>query len=112
MASAGDNADVKRADTDADAKKRMRSIGFPEMDADGLPSSYSIKVTACLVKWVAKIAAFDKEMEKLDQCDKVSKLLDLMMPLCSFKFGCCMLILHFPRFSECYYIQGSRCMIS
>ena len=96
IASAGDNADVKRADTDAEAKKRMRSIGFPEMDADGLPSAYGIKVTVCLGKWVAKLAAFDKEMEKLDHCDKVTKLLDLMMPLYRFKFVCCMLVLYFP----------------
>ena len=88
---AGDDADVKRADTEAEAKKRMRAIGFPGMDADGLPSAYSLKVTVCLGKWVAKIAAFEKDLETVTQSDKLRKLLDFRSP-------------PFPCSLECWYI--------
>ena len=63
---------MKVADLAADAKKRMKSIGFPEMDSDALPSSFVLKVNICIGKWTTKLLALDKEMsnfpgEKMDK---------------------------------------------
>ena len=65
---------MKLADQTADAKKRMKAISFPEMDSDGLPSSYVLRVNVCIGKWTTKLLALDKELEKFDQTEKVKKL--------------------------------------
>ena len=48
--------EVKAADKIADQRKTLKSIMFPQFDADGLPSSYALKVTQCLAKWRAKMS--------------------------------------------------------
>ena len=35
--------------------KALKQISFPDMDSDGLPSSYTIKVVTCLGKWQMKM---------------------------------------------------------
>lgn len=40
----------------AATRKALKQISFPEMDSDGLPSSYVTKVLACLAKWQVKMA--------------------------------------------------------
>ena len=47
------NEKAERALTEANA---LKQITFPDMDSDGLPSSYVPKVLGCLGKWQLKMA--------------------------------------------------------
>ena len=49
--------EISRADNVADQKKALKQILWPDMDLDGLPSGYCVKVIQCLGKWQAKITA-------------------------------------------------------
>ncbi|CAE7266410.1 unnamed protein product [Symbiodinium sp. CCMP2592] len=66
----GNDANVAGADREADVRKRMKAISFPEMDADGLPSTYIVKVVACLAKWTTRT---DGVVDSLDQYKKSEK---------------------------------------
>ena len=59
----------------AEAKKRMKSIGWPEIDADALASSYILKVLTTLGKWSAKMAGLKHELNDFEQTEQVVKLL-------------------------------------
>ncbi|CAE7717972.1 unnamed protein product [Symbiodinium sp. CCMP2592] len=72
----GDDATVAGADKDADVKQRMKSIGFPDMDADGLPSSYILKVVVCLGKWNTKITALADQMQQVKKTEKSDKIIE------------------------------------
>ncbi|CAE7030228.1 unnamed protein product [Symbiodinium sp. CCMP2456] len=66
----GDDKTVAGADKEADAKKRLKAISFPDMDADGLPSSYIIKVVNCLGKWAAKVQAVTDQLAEVKRIQK------------------------------------------
>ena len=72
----GDDTNVAEADREADCKKRMKSIGYPEMDGDGLPSSYIVKVVGCLGKWTAKIEGLKEQLGAFKKSPKTTKTLD------------------------------------
>ncbi|OLP92440.1 hypothetical protein AK812_SmicGene25753 [Symbiodinium microadriaticum] len=74
----GDDQKVAEADRGADVKKNLKSISFPEMDADGLPSSYIVKVVNCLGKWIAKLQAVTDQLDDLKKTPKSEKQLDVL----------------------------------
>lgn len=39
----------------ANELKSLKQISFPDMDSDALPSTYVMKVTACIGKWQMKL---------------------------------------------------------
>ena len=78
MTVTGDNAEVAVADRVNDAKKRMKAIGWPEMDADGLASSYLIKIQVCVNKWGTKIMGLERELKDFQGTEKVTKPLALL----------------------------------
>ena len=57
---------VIEADGDEDAKKALKSLNFPVLDDDGLPSSYNQKVLQALGKWKLKMNVL---VQTLDECD-------------------------------------------
>ena len=69
---------MAEADRGADVKKNLKSISFPEMDADGLPSSYIVKVVNCLGKWIAKLQAVTDQLDDLKKTPKSEKQLDVL----------------------------------
>ena len=73
MTVAGDNAEVAVADRISDAQKRMKAIGWPEMDADALASSYLIKVQICINKWSTKIMGLEEDLKTWERNEKVKK---------------------------------------
>lgn len=44
--------------------KALKQISFPEMDSDGLPSSFVTKVLACLSKWSIKMNDLTTSLDK------------------------------------------------
>ena len=48
-------ASTELAENMAAEAKALKQLTFPEMDSDGLPSSYIPKVLACLGKWQLKM---------------------------------------------------------
>lgn len=46
---------VIEADGEKDKNKLLRTITWPEMDSDALPSSYITRVLTCTAKWNAKL---------------------------------------------------------
>ena len=61
---------VIEADGDEDAKKTLKTLAFPTMDDDGLPSSYAQKVLASMAKWKVKmhaLSSFKDEMEEVPE---------------------------------------------
>ena len=74
---AGDDENVAGADREADVKKRMKAISFPEMDADGLPSSYIVKVVACLARWTTKVEGIVDSLDQYKKSEKTEKKLGL-----------------------------------
>ena len=46
---------TEKAENQAEEAKCLKLISFPEMDSDGLPSCYAMKVAACLGKWQLKM---------------------------------------------------------
>ncbi|CAE7310029.1 unnamed protein product [Symbiodinium sp. CCMP2592] len=71
----GDDKNVAGADRESDVKQRIKSISFPDMDADGLPSSYIVKVVQCLGKWNAKIQGVKDQLEQFKKSEKTDKIL-------------------------------------
>lgn len=58
-----------RADDKLTEEKALKQITFPEMDSDGLPSTYIPKVLGCLGKWEMKMHDLASE---LTSCGKAS----------------------------------------
>ena len=61
---------VIEADGDEDAKKTLKTLAFPTMDDDALPSSYAQKVLGSMAKWKVKmhsLISFEEEMEELPE---------------------------------------------
>lgn len=50
-----ETAQTEQAETLAEEAKSLKLISFPEMDSDGLPSSYCMKVLTCIGKWQMKM---------------------------------------------------------
>ena len=46
----------EKAESALTEAKALKQITFPDMDSDGLPSSYVPKVLGCLGKWQLKMA--------------------------------------------------------
>ena len=45
----------EKAESEMSEAKALKQITFPEMDSDGLPSTYVPKVLGCLGKWQMKM---------------------------------------------------------
>lgn len=54
------------ADGVESGKKQLKSMSWPLMDADGLPSSYIAKVLTCLSKWSVKMQALTAVVASVD----------------------------------------------
>lgn len=64
------------ADGENDKTKLLKTITWPEMDADGLPSSYITRVLTCLAKWSAKLAGLHETITSFDDApDHISQFL-------------------------------------
>ena len=48
-------AESNKAENLANELKSLKQISFPEMDSDALPSTYVMKVVACVGKWQMKL---------------------------------------------------------
>ena len=53
----------------------MKAIGWPEIDADALASSYVLMVLTTLGKWSAKMAGLQHELNEFEPTEQVTKLL-------------------------------------
>jgi hypothetical protein len=65
-----DTTVVIEADGDEDAKKTLKTLAFPTMDDDALPSSYAQKVLGSMAKWKVKmhaLSSFKEEMEEVPE---------------------------------------------
>ena len=58
---------VARADATEVNRKRAKSISYPEMDTDGLPSSYTIKILSMLSKWQLKMDDLSQQLDNSHQ---------------------------------------------
>ena len=65
-----DPAIVVEEDSKESVKKILKTIGFPIMDNDALPSTYTQKVLLCLSKWRQKIQALAVFVEELLEPDE------------------------------------------
>jgi len=52
--------------------KALKQISFPDMDSDGLPSSYTIKVVTCLGKWQMKMTDLSQQLDHTNPTMKPS----------------------------------------
>ena len=43
--------------------KALKQISFPDMDSDGLPSAYTIKVVTCIGKWQMKMTDLSTQLD-------------------------------------------------
>ena len=69
---------IIEADGDEDAKKALKTLSFPTMDDDGLPSSYIQKVVAAIAKWRVKMHALVSVKDELEECpENMTQLFDL-----------------------------------
>lgn len=57
---------IVEADGEEEARKNLKIMKFPVMDADGLPSSYSTRVLTCLAQWRVKVHALETVLLELD----------------------------------------------
>ena len=77
--SAGPDAVTQKEKTEADRElawsKTLKTVSWPEMDDDALPSSYVCKVMCCLGKWQLKISDVGKSFDQLDEQDDCLKQL-------------------------------------
>ena len=64
--SAGPDAVTQKEKTEADRElawsKTLKTVSWPEMDDDALPSSYVQKVLNCLGKWQLKMGQLQNTM--------------------------------------------------
>ena len=58
-----EKANNERADLAAAEVKTPKKISFPEMDSDGLPSSYALKVLSALGKWQMKMMDLSGQLD-------------------------------------------------
>ena len=70
-----DPAIVVNEDCKESVNKILKTIGFPIMDDDGLPSTYTQKVLLCLSKWRVKIQALAIFVEELNDPEENVKML-------------------------------------
>lgn len=68
-----DGAIIIEADGDECNKKTMKSMSWPLMDDDGLPSSYVSKVLTCLSKWRVKMDRLKEALESTEITDSLKK---------------------------------------
>ena len=69
---------IIEADGDEDAKKALKTLSFPTMDDDGLPSAYIQKVVAAIAKWRVKMHALNGVKEELEESpEHMEQLFDL-----------------------------------
>lgn len=68
-----DGAIIIEADGDECNKKTMKSMSWPLMDDDGLPSSYVSKVLTCLSKWRVKMDGLKEALESTEITDSLKK---------------------------------------
>ena len=61
---------TEKAESLAEEAKSLKLISFPEMDSDGLPSSFAMKVVACLGKWQMKMHDLAGNMDPSNQTMK------------------------------------------
>lgn len=54
------------AECDEEGKKNLKTLKFPLMDDDGLPSSYANKVLTCLAQWRVKVRSLETFLLELD----------------------------------------------
>ena len=71
---------TEKAESLAEEAKSLKQISFPEMDSDGLPSSFAMKVVACLGKWQIKMYDLAGSM---DPSNQTMKTLPGLTPLLS-----------------------------
>ena len=58
-----EKANNEVADHAAAEAKTLKKISFPEMDSDGLPSSYALKVLSALGKWQIKMVDLSGQLD-------------------------------------------------
>ena len=58
-----EKANNEVADLAAAEAKTLKKISFPEMDSDGLPSSYALKVLSALGKWQIKMVDLSGQLD-------------------------------------------------
>ena len=69
---------IVEADGDEDAKKALKTLSFPTMDDDGLPSSYIQKVVSAIAKWRVKMHALVSIKDEIeDSPENMEQLFDL-----------------------------------
>ena len=69
---------IVEADGDEDAKKALKTLSFPTMDDDGLPSSYIQKVVSAIAKWRVKMHALVSIKDEIeDSPEHMEQLFDL-----------------------------------
>lgn len=62
-------AEKAQADKEQAWAKTLKSVSWPEMDDDAVPSSYVGKVLACLGKWQLKVGQLQAYLEEFDKAD-------------------------------------------
>ena len=65
-----DKAETAQAQSQAQEQKSLKQISFPDMDSDGLPSSYAMKVVGCLSKWQIKMQNLGSQLDPSDAAMK------------------------------------------
>ena len=84
-APAADPTVVIDADGGVDTKKALKSLSFPLMDDDGLPSSYLQRILGAIAKWRVKMHNIMSCLENLEEApDTVDASLSLMVHCCLF----------------------------
>ena len=69
-----DVALTEKAESQMTESKSLKQISFPEMDADGLPSSYVQKVITCLSKWQMKMEDLNEKFKACGNKNMMPKL--------------------------------------
>ena len=60
-------AEKAQADKEQAWAKTMKSVSWPEMDDDAVPSAYVVKVLSCLGKWQLKVGQLQSHLEQFDE---------------------------------------------
>lgn len=58
--------EIVDADGHNDQNKVLKTITWPNMDDDGLPSAYITKVMVCISKWVVKMTGLIESIEGIE----------------------------------------------
>lgn len=59
---------VIEADGEEDVKKTMKTLNFPVMDDDGVPSSYVTRVLGAVSKWRVKMHSLMELQGEIEEC--------------------------------------------